>query len=136
MTWIKATFWSLLALATSRRSMVLVSAGLLFAVRWRLLGPPPTEEWVGLLAVVGAWTRSESERRHGEALASSRRFIVAALAAVLPAVLAGAGVVVPPEAVASASGLVAAWILGEGARRHEVSEEDAPPAPAAEDGGP
>lgn len=117
------------ALAASRRVVVLLGAGLLFALRWKLSGRPEAAEWASFLAVVAAWLRSESERRHDGSIARSRRLIVGLLSQVVPAVLALAGVAVPAEALAGVNGLVASWLLGEGARRHETSAEDAPPKP-------
>ena len=116
------------AVLTSRRFVVLLGAAVLFAAKWRLVGKPDPAEWSTFLALVAAWLSSESKRRHGGSIASSRRFLVGALSQVLPALLGVFGVAVPAEALAAVNGLVASWILGEGERRHEVSAEDAPPA--------
>ena len=114
------------ALITSRRVVVLLGAGVLFAAKWKFVGKPDPAEWSTFLALVAAWLQSNAKRRHAGSLASSRRFLVGALSQVVPVLLGMLGVAVPGEALAALNGLVASFILGEGERRH-VEPEDAPP---------
>ncbi len=113
-------------LVTSRRFVVLLAAGVLFAAKWKFVGKPDPAEWSTFLGVVMAWAFSESKRRHAGSIATSRRFIVAALSQLVPTLLGLLGVEIPAEALAAVNGLVAAKILGEGERRHELDPEDDP----------
>ena len=131
--------WSL---ATSRRVRTVAVLVALFATRWWIairfaLGPSPDAEEIGVfVAGLIAWMRSESERRH-EAPQPSRRLLVTLLTQVANMLAGMLAFPLPDGAVALVVAPAVAWVLGEGARRHEarpatgrrprpVDPEDAP----------
>ena len=122
-------------IATSRRVWVVLALGLLFALRWRLIGAPSGEETGSFLTLMVAWVGSDARRR-AESLAGSSRFLALLVGQVVPALLAfvcsrgWACVELPDGVVATLAGLCAAHIVGETVRRHEVADAEDLPADA------